>query len=402
MQLNTNTLTSLPIEQTGGRTAASLNLPSLTGMRFMAAAMVLVHHAAVIGNVPALSSWRGFGTTGVSFFFILSGFVLTWSKSEQERISDFYAKRFFRIWPLMALSMVFAIPVFYDGRNIPINLLAIALQLFAVQAWFNDPKIYYGGNPANWSLSNEAFFYLAHPALCRITRGLNGKLIGVLLMATAFIPVVLSYIASTVFSPHKVWLTYVFPGFRIFEFILGVLAARHAISGGRFFEKFGSLRFGLTMIFCWFYVRFEIAPLLSYDKRFILLCLSYAITPLLYTYLIGSAAHLDSKAEKSIFSRKGMIKLGEWSFAMYLVHATILYAYKQEFGALPASNYNLLIYVVALMFSIVASAILHELIEAPLNNWLRSWWRGRRRTGETPVILEDQGISIRPADMRKQ
>jgi peptidoglycan/LPS O-acetylase OafA/YrhL len=54
-------------------------IPALTGMRFVAALMVFVSHYGVpgISGVPALVA--SFGYVGVTFFFILSGFVLTYN-----------------------------------------------------------------------------------------------------------------------------------------------------------------------------------------------------------------------------------------------------------------------------------------------------------------------------------
>ena len=46
-----------------------------------------------------------YGYTGVSFFFLLSGFVLTWSCAGQPA-QRFWWNRFARIWPLMALMML--------------------------------------------------------------------------------------------------------------------------------------------------------------------------------------------------------------------------------------------------------------------------------------------------------
>jgi peptidoglycan/LPS O-acetylase OafA/YrhL len=351
------------------------NLPSLTGLRFVAATMVFLHHAATIGQVPILSAWQGFGTTGVSFFYVLSGFVLTWSNPADVKISTFFAHRFFRIWPLMALSTLLAIPVFYYGRNRPIETTAILLQLFALQAWFNNAKLYYGGNPANWSLSNEAFFYLAHPFIYRATRRIGPKQIVLLVALIAAVQISLAYIFIDFFPHQRVWLTYIFPGFRIFEFILGMMAARYVLAGGSFFEKFGSPGFGMAMASCWFFVFYMLAPQLPKVGRLAILHLHYAVMPAIYAYIICAAATVDLRFEPTLFSKKVMVKLGQWSFAMYLTHATIIYGYRQYFGVLSPSNSNLIRYTILLLFSVIVAAVLHEFIEAPLNDYLRKRWR---------------------------
>ena len=72
------------------------NLPrldSLTGLRFFAAWLVLQHHFTNFGMIPGLARFTGFGTTGVTFFFVLSGFVLTWSFVPSDTPGRFYWRR---------------------------------------------------------------------------------------------------------------------------------------------------------------------------------------------------------------------------------------------------------------------------------------------------------------------
>ena len=55
-------------------------LPSLTGLRFYAALLVVLYHLnSHAGRIPLVSELTRFGRTGVTFFFVLSGFVLMWS-----------------------------------------------------------------------------------------------------------------------------------------------------------------------------------------------------------------------------------------------------------------------------------------------------------------------------------
>src|SRR4051794_14010227 len=63
----------------GGPMPRTLTLPSLTSLRFFAAALVVLVHAGSF--FPSLRGITEHGTVGVSFFFLLSGFILTWSAS---------------------------------------------------------------------------------------------------------------------------------------------------------------------------------------------------------------------------------------------------------------------------------------------------------------------------------
>lgn len=81
---------------TGEPTGKGIELPSLTGLRFCSALLVFLYHTTLLSNPIAPANQQSFfgnrhqayalarlfgsaGYAGVSFFFVLSGFVLTWS-----------------------------------------------------------------------------------------------------------------------------------------------------------------------------------------------------------------------------------------------------------------------------------------------------------------------------------
>ena len=81
-------------------------LPSLTGLRFWAALLVVLYHLSrSVGPLPVISDVAWYGRSGVTFFFVLSGFVLTWTYFDQRpKLSTFWWRRFARIWPALAVS----------------------------------------------------------------------------------------------------------------------------------------------------------------------------------------------------------------------------------------------------------------------------------------------------------
>lgn len=90
-------------------------LDSLTGLRWWAAFAVFLFHVRNVVRMPApISDFVSFGNFGVAFFFILSGFVLTWSWRERVGVGTFYWRRFARIYPLHLVTLLIAIPVFYS------------------------------------------------------------------------------------------------------------------------------------------------------------------------------------------------------------------------------------------------------------------------------------------------
>ena len=78
-----------------------LYLEGLTSLRFFAALAVVIHHTRNAWANTVVTDYIGqVGWLGVSFFFILSGFVLMWSYKPSLSFRDFIIRRLIRIWPL--------------------------------------------------------------------------------------------------------------------------------------------------------------------------------------------------------------------------------------------------------------------------------------------------------------
>ncbi|GEK84954.1 acyltransferase family protein [Microbacterium aerolatum] len=103
-------MVSAPVHATG-----TPRLDSLTSLRWWAALAVFFFHVRNIVPLPGVvGELARYGNFGVAFFFILSGFVLTWSWQPSVGIGTFYWRRFARIYPLHIVTLLAAIPVFYS------------------------------------------------------------------------------------------------------------------------------------------------------------------------------------------------------------------------------------------------------------------------------------------------
>ena len=95
-------------------------LNSLTGARFLAAGLVFLCHIATSGffapgSAPAtglMTITKTAGTLGVSFFFVLSGFVLTWSARPSDTYGGVLRRRFVKIFPNHVLTYGLAMAVY--------------------------------------------------------------------------------------------------------------------------------------------------------------------------------------------------------------------------------------------------------------------------------------------------
>jgi peptidoglycan/LPS O-acetylase OafA/YrhL len=157
-----------------------LPLHALTGLRFLAALYVVSLHYApksLKAAAPALENFIASGYTAVSFFFVLSGFVLTYSYMDSEGTitvprRTFWVARLARIYPAYVFALLLMFPKFWsdmlDGGGTMIRVIGRVtvfggISAGLLQAWW--PKTALLWNFPGWTLSVEAFFYITFPFL---------------------------------------------------------------------------------------------------------------------------------------------------------------------------------------------------------------------------------------------
>ena len=155
-------------------------LDGLTALRFFAALAVMLFHyftqyMPAAGQRHGLELVIGHGYTGVTFFFMLSGFILAYTYAEADfsrpaAVARYLQARVARIMPLYLLSLVVAAPIYADALinsqpDLYLTLFGTApvLAPLALQAWV--PGAAASINFPTWSVSNEAFFYVMFPLL---------------------------------------------------------------------------------------------------------------------------------------------------------------------------------------------------------------------------------------------
>ena len=347
-------------------------LPSLTGLRiFGSVAVVLCHVGHWFANAPSLTVAEAYGYVGVSFFFMLSGFVLTWSDTPQSA-RRFWWLRFARIWPLQFLLMAFAYTAIASQVKSP-GPLGHVLELLLLQSWSPDNPTYAGGNGVTWSLSAEMFFYLAFPFAIVLLRRLRGRGLAVtaavILVLMAALPLIVAQAGVDTYSNLYYWLFFVFPPYRFGEFLLGMLLARAMVLGLRIPAPALTALVaaagvgGLTWIMTSFTVRTGVPvvrPLVG------LLAIPY------FAALLTASATRDTQPGGWWLGSAPLRRLGDWSFALYLVHAPAM-ALTARFGWWdnPGGLEGLAYLLAFLALVIAASAALHYLVEKPVERHLR-------------------------------
>jgi peptidoglycan/LPS O-acetylase OafA/YrhL len=356
-------------------------IPALTGVRFFAALMVFFSHYVVPGSSGFLLTVQNSGYAGVTFFFILSGFILAYNylekfeKNPTSQIGAFYFARFSRVYPLYAFMLL------YFWLILPADK-SVVPHIFAIQAWYDDLFMAMGYNTVSWSISVEAFLYLMFPLIIPILTLLGitasaKRLIAlmIILAATAF--AIAFYFWATgkgalmpaePSSAHR-WL-YRTPLSRLIDFTIGICAAIYYMRFWKDTQRSSSTWTVITLV--------SIAGLIvimgsetvfyspfSWDAAYII--------P--FTLIIFGVAAVQSSAVSRFLSTPSMILLGEASFAFYLIH---LIMKTMKLLRPDASMLEALIMQAVMLTIVVCTSIgLHLVIEKPAQNFLRSAFRSR-------------------------
>jgi peptidoglycan/LPS O-acetylase OafA/YrhL len=352
-------------------------LNSLTSLRYFAAAAVVVTHVNPFFLTSLLQrEATAYWYVGVSFFFMLSGFVLTWSCSWQAA-RPFWWNRFSRVWPLQAAMMIIVYATLWDFVTHPPDAVGWILQPFLLQGWDNDVRVYAGGNGPTWSLSCEFFFYAMFPLLIRLVRrlGPRGLVISaaVVLAIMGLVPLAVGpHVSAATYS----WLFFYLPAYRIGEFIIGMLLARAVQIGLRFPRASVGYLLGWAWVAAWvvFTTWYTKTTHDWVPRPFATMLVMPGFVLLV---LAGASADLAGRAR--LMNAWLPIKLGEWSFALYLVQDGIISVVTRHVTLnqveLDLGGWLMLVFIAGCT---VVAAVAHYAIEKPAERWLRARGPGRR------------------------
>ncbi len=343
-------------------------LPRLTAFRWYAALLVFCFHVNQSGIDWRPMHLAGFGQVGVSFFFVLSGFVLTWSTRKGQRAREFYSRRFARIYPGMAVMLLVAVVLgtAWSRRGIATGPLGLAACVFVVQAWFPGNYPVYAYNPVAWSLSSEAFFYALWPWLVRPLRACSALvqvLIAVLALGGAAA-------ASLVLVRHGHGADIAFnnPLIRSAEFVFGMVLALRAQSAARWPRVPVSL--AALVILAAAVVARHASSIPAEDY----------IMVLPFALLLVAGAQADLRGVDVWLTSRLSGYLGRVSFCFYLVHYLVILTLTQ---ALHWQHHwstaaGALVVVAIFVVSLLLAMSLHHAVEVPWERRLRTRMAPRR------------------------
>ena len=400
----------MPSHRNGIEARAAL-LP-LTSLRFFAALHVVLYHG--FGSFPQslvqgrqwMTNFTKTGYTGVSVFFILSGFILSYNYLGTDlhlnsQRKAFWLARIARVYPVYLLGLIFAAPKLVvglvaahvgAGSAALIGFCAITLT----QAWV--PQLALAWNGPGWSLSAEAFFYLLFPFLAlrvqalRTCRSCFG-LAALCWTAAMLPPALLSWFGSA--SPTLNDCVKFDPLMRLAEFCIGICV------GKIFLERLRREGQG----------HFPAVPLLAVTTVLIGLSLNFlSLVPKLFwhnglldplfalaIFCLGWTG-IHARPSTSWLSFRPLVTLGEASYALYILHAPIrgllLGSVKGLWPALPETVVaSSLMFCLYLSIAIGASILTFRFVETSARRWIKQRFGvGPERLA--PPASERQAVAV--------
>lgn len=430
------------------------NLPSLTGARWLAAVAVYLLHALVFLNVYPFQQSDLFatihafipmqlGSAGVTFFFILSGFLIYWSNSELKGVRNtlyYCQRRITKIYPMhliaLAMFIVASAKITTSGIQWVLDFADIQFWLpnaLLIHTWNPDWASLSGMNVPSWSLAAEMLFYLTFPLFIPLVRKVKGVgnwwafaitfivSLGVITFIhffadgpkgidNFFVPRLWETDVSPVADVHadpvwfmqweipvleSYWLSYYFPLTRLIEFYLGVFGAK-LVAEGMFRNtnlKWPLLALLVSYIATWF------VPL-SF-KMSVIMSLPMAL-------VVCTLAVRDIKGVSGEIASPRAVLLGNISFAFYMVQFPVMVAVQRYIVA--GQSWGIigwaLVAILSFFISVILAWILFTFVDDPLMKATarKSGPRSRRKKEDNILkrdlkILFSRTSPVAPADL---
>ena len=336
--------------------ATLMRTHQLTFTRFVAAfAIVVFHFGQNVSPFSQLNFLFSQANLGVSFFYLLSGFVMMIAYKKKQTISstEYFQNRFARVYPLYVLALLVCFFIFSAN-----NKTALGLGLLGLQAW--SPRYALDLNVPGWSISVEAFFYLTFPFLFNNfyrRQSFKTVCIGIgivwVLSQVAF-HLLINSKSYQPYPSNEYAFAHYFPLLHLNEFLVGNL---------------------LGLLYC------RLTKGKNYDIHLVVLAFSIlALLKLnlpvnyhngLLAILFGPFIYLlalNTGKITSVFSKKPMVYLGEISYGVYILQFPV-YIFCQRLFNTKNSDGWFYSYVGILLG---ASVICYHVVENPLRELLKA------------------------------
>lgn len=334
--------------------------PNLDGLRFLSFFSVFLFHIwlllfdryQLLGSAPAIVKFLfQNGEIGVNFFFVLSGFLITYLLVQEKKLTgkihvgNFYIRRILRIWPLFYMCILFGLVLYPLLKKVIGGELFVVAHPWTYFVFLNNFDFLKNGAPAIisvlWSVAIEEQFYLFWPLLLGLFPLKNYKFLLYTIICGSFIFRCFYFDNERVLQFHTLAV--------IGDMALGGLCAYYIIFSDAFKQKIASLSRSIiaciyTSAIILFLLRKEIFP-------GILMVIERIVIALVFGLII-----LEQNFSKNSFFKMSSLKLmskwGTYTYGLYCIHVIAITFVEIAFkkAGLDLQNPLILLLLTALAF----------------------------------------------------
>lgn len=386
----------------------------MNGLRLLAAALIVLFHAASAGSGTGFDADPGLGSLfqlfdlGVPVFFVLSGFLLyrpmvasRLTGTPHKSVGRYLWHRFRRIYPAYWVVLFLAAWAGYAELGSGIQTIQIA-ALFQIY----DPVIYFGGLVVAWSLCTEVSFYAylpIHNLVMKFTsKGAPGKrVVDEWIACVVLIGISLGFkVWFFATLPHQLGFAYL-PRF-IDTFAVGMALAVFSVAETRrqqhgtlylTIQKLGAVPWALAAALVLITSWYQFPAAFSGEEVSMLEGTGRDLVKLLVAALLVAPLVVDRDGTSPLgrfLSTPVMRWWGEFSYGIFLIHLPLLtWIQREHLRQPPELLATLWLAAVALMASTALAAVLYWTVEWPLQRL--DPFRGRR-TDPAPTDTDTIGV----------
>ena len=361
-------------------------LPALTTLRFYAAFVVVAFHynPERFVNLPGFfRSWLETGYEAVTFFFVLSGFIMSYMYSDYGEAQPrklggraFFVARFARLAPAYYVGLLVALPIliaelFIWSDEPRASLLGHSLLVAGfLQSWW--PPAALAWNPPGWSVSVEWCLYACFPLLAAMSRRWSGRTMlwasfGILAVVAGFR---LRVLGPLVEDDPETWHNFAqyFPLFHVPTFFFGMALGRMQLTGPRPSPRLAlALSLGSILI-----LMVKFSGLIELPRALG----TETIHALIFGALIVGAAQPDHPVTRLLSLAPGPW-LGEISYSLYVLHEPIMFWWEALWPAVGGDHLPVWMQFPSYFAVVILlSAACYHWVEGPLRRRLRRWLGG--------------------------
>lgn len=347
-------------------------IKSLTSLRGIFILFIFLHHAGV---------YPGGGSMGVAFFFVLSGFSMTIGYKDRVLQPDFNYRSYLlrcciKFYPLHWITLIADIPYVLMSTLhwwlIPVFFVNAAL----VQTMLPIEKVYFSYNAVSWFLADILFFTIVFPFVFKKINSMSLKKRGFTMIVLLLLYVFIAAVSFRLPNGVQKGIIYISPFIRLMDFVFGILLGLDFVKQK---EKQDTTR---KMLFKgWAASVALIAVIILLIAESYLLGLRLTLIAPLYWPLVAILIYLAALPQEDVFkwlNNTILIKLGECSFTIFLIHRLVL-RYTSKLIEID----NTIIYV---LFCLVVTISLSLLVEKYILNPITQWLKKRNQPSMTAQL----------------